>query len=141
VLPTSGAIGLNGVNIKKLNMENFYWQGEYYDDIDDLLSTVLQGDLVWIREMPEEGCITIELSDLKPAFQLDCETLSEILVFKYEDDLPEEFLEQENLEEVLKQSVDFEKLNKLIPKYYYPNGKFVKISKNELLEFIKNYTE
>lgn len=72
--------------------------------------------------------------ELEPIFQVDAEMLCELLVDANEDRLTVDGDEETDILKALKESIDFDKLNELLPKLYYPNNKFAVITKADLLK-------
>lgn len=121
-------------------MENFFIEEEFCHDLDDVIRIC---DLEYncsISELEEDWSIEVEESELQKIFTLTKDFVVNALIEKtdrWEERFPEE---SDNLFERIKnafeQSIDFEKMNILLPELYYPNGKKFKITKKDLLEYI-----
>lgn len=119
-------------------MENFFYSERFYRDISDLVIDFEEDeDEIKINELKDDWCITVELSTLEPMFSLDAGYLEGLIYSDNEDRYPEDMDYEEPLIKALKACVDFEKLNAMIPKFYYPNNTFATITKNDLIEYCK----
>jgi hypothetical protein len=115
-------------------MENFFYEGDFCVDIDDLLfHTGIEEDD--INDLKDDWQIRVELSDLEPIFNIDAYNLCQLLVDANEDRLFEDFDEEARVLKALKETIDFEKLKEALPKLYYPNNKFETITKKDLIDW------
>lgn len=114
-------------------MENFIVEDKFYRDLEELFH-----DLDYDEENPpsNDWTLKVELSDLEPIFNINAENLCQMLADCNEDRLTDYEGEEQKVLNALKESIDFEKLKSLLPKYYYPNGKFVTLTKQDFLETI-----
>ncbi len=114
-------------------MENFIVEDKFYRDLEELFH-----DLDYDEENPpsDDWALKVELSDLEPIFNIDAEKLCQMLGDCNEDRLTDNEEEEQKVLNALKESIDFDKLRGLLPKYYYPNGKFVTLTKQDFLETI-----
>jgi chemotaxis methyl-accepting protein methylase len=69
-------------------------------------------------------------------FKVDVDFLAESLYDANEERYSEDAPQDLDVKKALNECIDFEKLNSMIPKLWYPNGKFQLITKADLLEFI-----
>jgi 5'-deoxynucleotidase YfbR-like HD superfamily hydrolase len=113
-------------------MKNFFVEENFYSDY---LERFKEDE---IKSLPDDWTERIELSDLEPIFQVDADNLCQLLADANEDRLTENDGEEEEIKKALKESIDFEKLKELLPKYYYPNGTFKTITKQDLLDIATN---
>jgi len=120
-------------------MENFFIETDFYPDIESYLSDIEMEDIDIIN-LKDDWKVKIELTKLGPIFQYKIDHLvSDIIngTDRWDDRFPEDsdtiFKE---LEFAVKQSIDLDKLNSLIPKLYYPSGEFYELTKKDLLYFI-----
>ena len=115
-------------------MENFFYNDNFYLNLDDFIDDRNEN---FIDELDESSSFKIQLSTLEPMFQLHLGHLANILFDINEERYSEEGNEVFQIEKALKESIDFVKLNSMIPKFYYPNNKFEYITKETLKEYIK----
>lgn len=102
--------------------ENFYHNlSDLADDLD--LSKMKPGDIIFA-----EG------RDLEPIITVTAENLVDCTECLWEDRLSESADEVEKILKVFKENIDFEKLNAAMPKLWYPNGKKIKITYEQLKE-------
>lgn len=82
----------------------------------------------------QDDYYTIEVynCDLESIGVLDAEVLA-LRVFD-EDRFSEDATEYEDLVKIFNENIDFEKINNLLPKMWYPSGNKVVFTKQELLE-------
>jgi len=120
-------------------MENFYIDTEFYSDIESYLSNngIEDDDVI---NLEDDWSIKVQLSELKPMFQYKVDQITDDILRatdRWEENFPEDsdtvFKE---LEFAIKQSIDLEKLNSLIPKLYYPSGIFDELTKKDLLDYV-----
>ena len=76
----------------------------------------------------------MEDCDLEPIGVLSVDLLTELLMDKWEDRQSEDGLEYDKIEKVIKENIDFDKINELLPKLYYPNGKEITFTYEQLME-------
>jgi hypothetical protein len=115
-------------------MEHFFHDDDFCSDLDDL-ARIFDIEEDNINELDEDWKTIIELSDLEPIFSPDAEELCHILANFYEDRLTEEFGEEARVLKALKECIDFEKLKETLPKLYYPNGVYEKVTKSDLVDW------
>ena len=109
-----------------------YYSEKYYDELSDLVD-----DLEW-EEMKEGDTITAEYCALEPMFTLNAEELMDSLENKWEYRTSEDGDEYDMLLNVLEKNIDYDKINSLIPKLWYPNGKYVEEAKVNIENLDKN---
>lgn len=114
----------------------YYYNEIFYNELDDLID-----DLDFENhpdELSDDFEIVYQECELQPIFKLDVEKIAEILTDCFEDRFSEDNLGNENelLRKALKQSVDFEKLNSLLPEFWYPKREILKLTKSEIMEII-----
>jgi len=114
--------------------EKFFIENDFYSEFTDFLDDY-QIDEDNVQDLPDDWEVKIELSDLEPIFDLDAETLCKIISQCNEERLSEDENEEDKIIKALKDCIDFGKLKESLPELYYPNGKFVKITKAELMEY------
>ena len=117
-------------------MENFFDDDKYFSSIEDLIEDYFDGDEEQVKALEEGWTLKVELSELEPMFKLDANELDELLHNSNEERYSEDGDEGRKIKEALNECIDFEKLNSMIPKMYYPTNKFVTLTKQDLLDFI-----
>jgi len=115
-------------------MKNFFYADHFCSDIDDFVE-IFDIDENNVSELSKDWHVHVELSNLESIFNIDAESLCQLLAQANEDRLSEDFEEEARVLNALKQSIDFDKLKELLPKLYYPNNKFKVISKSDLIEW------
>ena len=105
-----------------------YYNENFYDELSDLVADL---DL----EMFKEGdTITVEDCDLEPIGVLSSELLLDFLTDKWEDRQSEDGDEWIKVEKLIKENIDFYKINALLPKLWYPNGKEITFTYEQIME-------
>ena len=115
-------------------MEHFFDDDNFLLDIGDLAERY-DIDEDNVNELKDDWQVKVELSDLEPIFEVTAESLCQMLADCNEDRLSEYFDEEQKVMRALKESIDFDKLKELLPKLYYPNGKFETITKSDMVEW------
>ena len=119
--------------MRKTNiMEHFFDDDNFLLDIGDLAERY-DIDEDNVNELKDDWQVKVELSDLEPIFEVTAESLCKMLADCNEDRLSEDFDEEQKVMRALKESIDFDKLKELLPKLYYPNGKFETITKSDMV--------
>jgi hypothetical protein len=105
-----------------------YYNENFYDELSDLVADL---DL----EMFKEGdTITVEDCDLEPIGKLEPEQLTEWIMDQWEERQSEDGFEYDKVEKVIKENIDFDKINSLLPKLWYPNGKEITFTYEQIME-------
>lgn len=121
-------------------MENFFDDDRFYSNLEDYISDVFDwgdGDgSDMVKNLPKNWSVKVELSDLEPMFPVNSDGLCDLYGEAYEDRGSEDGDEYERVKEAFDQCIDFEKLNSMIPKLYYPNNKYETITKQDLLDIL-----
>ena len=115
-------------------MEHFFYDDTFCSDLEDL-ANIFDIDEYNVNDLKDDWVIKVELSDLETIFKVDADNLCQLLADANEDRLSEDFDEEAKVLKALKESIDFNKLKELLPKLYYPNGKFETITKADLVEW------
>lgn len=122
----------------KMPTKNFCVDHWFFKRLNDFLMSQLDMDnLCEIQYLSDEWSCEFQLTSKKPVFQLTFKELKEWLSRKCGYDRWPKDLGNEIIDEALKQSIDIDKLNALIPKLWYPNGKFVTVTKQDLIDHFK----
>jgi len=117
-------------------MENFFYNGEFYSDIESFINQNFD-DESEIHELSNDKLFLCTHSKLEPIIKLDAEWICG----RIDDDRFSENDSDNEYEEILKtidENIDFSKVNSLFPKLYYEDykQKFT-ISKKDLLDYVK----
>ena len=115
-------------------MEHFIYDDTFCSDLEDL-ANIFDIEEDNVNDLKDDWTVKVELSDLEPIFNIDADNLCQLLADANEDRLSEDFDEEAKVLKALKESIDFNKLKELLPKLYYPNGKFETITKADLVEW------
>jgi hypothetical protein len=115
-------------------MINFFYDEIFCSDLGDL-AEIYSIDEDYVHELPNDWQVKVELTDLEPIFEVDAESLCQLLADANEDRLSEDFNVESKVIKALKQSIDFEKLQQTLPKLCYPNSKYETITKADLVEW------
>lgn len=115
-------------------MENFFIDDKFCSDLGDLIDHLFDSDEDVIN-LPDDWTVKVEESQLEQIFVLDADKLAEILHDNNEDRYPMEDNEQtcDGVLKALQQSIDFTRLNALLPQMYYPTNKFTVVTKEDLI--------
>ncbi len=121
-------------------MENILEGDRFYYDLGDLLSDHDLEDKEDIEKLDDDYCITVDNTKLEPIFKLDMQFVIDAIVQRterFDERFPEESDSTfKKIEDAIRQSVDIDKLNSLIPELYYPDGETTKITKKDMLEYV-----
>lgn len=117
-------------------MENFFDDDRFYSSIEDLIEDMFDGEEDEVKALKEDWILKVETTELEPIFEIDADKFLELLANRNEDRLTTNDSEEENVLKAINESVDFEKLKNLLPKYYYPTGKYVTLTKKDLIDCI-----
>ena len=104
-----------------------YYNGNFYHELSDLVADL---DL---DEFEIGDTITVEDCDLEPIAMLSAEILMNCLESELEERYSENGDEYGKVLKVLKENIDFDKINSLLPKLWYPNGKEITFTYEELM--------
>lgn len=114
-------------------MENFFYNEQFYSDLTECCNYNDWDEQV-IQSFPDDFKIEVELSNLETIQRLSPEWILE----RIEDERFSENTEDEAdlITNILRENIDFEKINALMPKLYYSKGEREYISKQDLLDAI-----
>jgi hypothetical protein len=118
-------------------MENFIYNEEFFKDIDSFIDSLPINELT---DLPDGWVAVIDMCNLEPIFNIDAESLCQILADANEDRLSEDWDEEADVLKALKECIDFEKLKNALPKLYYPSGICKKVTKSYLINHKKPNT-
>jgi len=114
-------------------MENFFIDDNFYSDLNEFIDHL---DVDSVEEIPNEWTWRAELSTFEPMFKLDSEIMASLVGDAYDERYGEDQDLSEKIIKALNESVDWDKLNSLIPKFYYANGEYETITKQDLIDHL-----
>jgi hypothetical protein len=121
-------------------MQNFFYEDTFCSDLEDL-ARLFDIDEDNVNDLKDDWQQKVELSELEPIFKIDADNLCQVLADAYEHRLSDEFNEEAKVLKALKESIDFDKLNTLLPKLYYPSNQFEIVTKEDFVEWFLLYSE
>ncbi len=115
-------------------MENFFYDNEYYDSIEDLIYKLVDSEDE-IYELDDDFEIKCYPAKLEPLQEIDEYWLLERMD---EDRFPEndERTDDEILK-ILRENIDFKKINEAMPKLWYESYPPFILRKEDLIDYIK----
>lgn len=113
-------------------MENFFYNDKFYSDIDEFIETIEEEYDCDIKDLPKDFTADITESELKPILTLSIDDIN-LDSDNFSEDESEEFCK---ITKVLKENIDFDKINSLMPKNYQSTGVEVTLTKKDLLQLI-----
>jgi hypothetical protein len=116
-------------------MENFFTGETFCTDLESLMY-LLDIDEDKINSLPDDWTYKVEEADLEPMYKLDADSISDLLCSAHNDRYDEDGTQYDKVTKALQETVDFEKLNSMIPKLWYPNSKFITITKQDLIKYV-----
>jgi hypothetical protein len=121
-------------------MENFFYDDKFYYELSDYLDDIEIEELDDFNNLDDDFSIKIEHSEIQPVFQITPSYLLEMLMDCNEDRIDENFDDrhEKKIIEALNECIDFDKLKKELPQYYYGNGDFEIITKQDLIDYFNN---
>ena len=120
--------------LKIKTMENFFADETFCTDLESLMFLLGIGEDI---DLPDDWTYKVECAELESMYQLDADKIADLLLSNYDDRYSEDAPQHDKVIIALNDSVDFKRLNAAIPKLWYPNGKFITITKLDLVEFIQ----
>lgn len=114
-------------------MENFFYDNEYCDSIEDLIYKIVD-DADEIYELDDDFEIK--------CYEAKAEKMEEfdeywILERMEEDRFPEDDRLVDKLLKLFKDNINFDKINEAMPEVWYETGKSFFITKQDLIDYIK----
>ena len=115
-------------------MENFFYDDRFCGDLSDLMDVF---DIEEPKNLKDDWTCKVEMSELEPCIKLNAKKLLEILINENEERFGENFdaSDEDKIMKCLTDSIDFDKLKDLMPKYYYPQSKFKVVTKQDLIDY------
>ena len=124
-------------NYKQINintMENFFYNDNFYSELSECCD-YNDWDKEEIESYPDDFKLEVECSELSPIVEINAEWITE----KIDEERFSEYRcddEVSKIMKILNENIDFEKINRLIPKLYYGNRKKHYFTKADLLEAV-----
>ena len=118
-------------------MENFFLDGEFYDGLEDVIE---QYEWSNYSEIPDDFNEVCYESVERPIGKFDLEDLSVYIDECCEENIPENHEDwyYEKIKTAVEQSIDFKKLNELLPtSYVKSNVKFI-LTKEDFEQFFND---
>lgn len=109
-------------------MTNFFYHDKFYDSVEELMID-LEIDETNIEDQPD--FIKVTEAELQPIFKLNADWICERID---EERFTEDGDEIEKIEDALNKYIDFDKVNQMIPKLWYPTRNKLEITKADLYQ-------
>jgi len=112
--------------------ETYYYNDNFYFDFESLSEDLFETEED-IRALPDDYEIKVNLCDLKPIVVFTAELIKERTVDEecYSENHGD--IESQTISDALNKCIDFEKLNSLIPKLWFPSKKFKVFTKQDFI--------
>ena len=112
-------------------MENFFYDDVFCSDLYDFISRF---DFDSYNDVPDDFKEEVALSKLQPIIKdLDIDSIVEGLFEDNQDRFSEDYdIEEAEIKQALRQSIDFEKFKELCPKLHYVTKETAHILKKDL---------
>ena len=125
-------------------MENFFYHDIFHHDmstlIEDLELADDDDDVESIKKLPDDYFIIVQGTTLEKIFTMKEDFVVNAIVEQtdtWEERFPEDSDDLfEKIKNAIKQSIDINKMNELLPELHYANGKKIKITKQDLLDYV-----
>lgn len=123
-------------------MENFFVDEKFYPSVEDYVQDTFDdtedGEESEIKSLPDSWQLRVETTNLEPIFNITQNSIFDMLFDCNEDRIGESYDEktEAKIKMAISESIDFDKLKLLLPKFYYPTGKFETLAKSDLIEAI-----
>ena len=109
-------------------MENFFYEENFFTDTDSFLEH-LELDIEDANDLPDNFEIEVEVAKEEPIVKFSVDWIVDRI---YEERIPDDDDTYERLRDIIKNNIDFDKLNSEIPKAWYGNGS-VKLTKKDFI--------
>jgi hypothetical protein len=108
----------------------YYYKHAHYYELGDLAEALGLDVPGAIEKLNDDWSVTVEETALAPLFQLSADWI----VDRLDDErMSEDGDEVDKISKLIKEHLDFTKVNELMPKLYYTTGKKILIRKTDLL--------
>jgi hypothetical protein len=118
----------------------YYYNEKYYNDLDEIVdeaTELFNSEL----EIPDNFVIEYEDCELRPIFQLNSRIMFNLLWEAFIDNSSEDGNEWDNVEDLIKDNMNFDAINSVAPKLWWSNGIKHIITKEEILKYINENAE
>lgn len=122
-------------------MENFFIDDSFYREVEDyLIDTEMEEEQV--KSLPDDWQRKVQLANLEKMIKVNDNFIVDIMVLlcdANEDRFPEEDFNGKlygQIKQALKESIDLNKLNSLMPELYYTSKETAILTKQDLLDAI-----
>lgn len=124
-------------------MDKFFIDDRFYDGIEDLIEYLELNEEEELKNLPDDYEEEAIEGSLEPVFTLTKDWIVDTIIQRtdqFEERFPDPIDDDDEktfnaIKNAIKESIDIDKLNSLIPKLWYNNGKKFKITKKDLLEY------
>lgn len=118
-------------------MENFFYNEIFHSDLGELIDYLDYDE----DNLPDDGTvIKIELSKLEKVITVTDDFIVDAVLRatdQFDDRFPEDSEDvMEQIGDAIKKVIDIDRLNGLLPELYYPSGKFIEVTKQDILDYI-----
>lgn len=120
-------------------MENFFYEDRFCTDLYELMIE-LDIDEEKVNELPDDWSVECQHTSVVPfARIIDVGLLTDIIMDNNEDNMPEDpdWIEKK-INDALLASVNFDKLNKMMPEIHKTNGIKFTVTKADLIAWCEN---
>jgi len=132
-----------------MEIENFFYNDKFFNDFEEFVESIHNESELSIVDLLNEiesgSDYEVEMSDFRHLKEYNLEYMTELIFERDCDDLCDlvdysEKRYESEIKEALLASVDFKKLQSLMPKFYSTNSKKAVISKLYVMKYIEqNY--
>lgn len=112
--------------------ETYYYNDNFYFDFESLSEELFETEEE-IRALPDEYELKVNLCELKPIIEFTAEKIAEHTVDEERYSEQDGDREAQRIIDALRESVDFVKLNSLIPKLWFPSRRFITFKKQDFI--------
>lgn len=124
-------------------MENFFIDDRFYYNIEDLIEYLELNEEEELKNLPDDYEQEAIEGSLEAVFTLTKDWIVDTIIQRtdqFEGRFPDPIDDDDEktfnaIKNAIKESIDIDKLNSLIPKLWYGNGKKFKITKKDLLAY------
>ena len=119
----------------KTKGEMYCIDDHFYPAIDDMVESEIDG-YDSVDEIPSDFIIKYYECELRPIFKLDSGLLYELIHDHFEENSSEYGDEWDGVEDLIKKHFNFNAINEAAPELWFPEGKEIIMSRDEVIEII-----